>query len=230
MQAIILAGGLGTRLKPITEKIPKCMAPILGKPFLFYLLNLLRDRGVEEVVLCVGYLGEQVRSYFQDGSRLGLKIRYSQEMEKLLGTGGALKLAESLLQEKFLVINGDTYLNIDYNQTFNRFDASGKKALIVANRSINGERGDLEIDKSAIVLRYDKEISKNLGFVNAGTLVLRRDIVKTIEAGIPVSLEKEVLPLLIGQSEVIAWVTQEKFYDIGTFTNLRLFETHIQRG
>ena len=87
MQAVILAGGLGTRLRPITEKIPKCMAPVGDRPFLFYLLNLLKQHGIKRVVLCIGYLGEQVESYFEDGRKFGITIEYSQEKEKLLGTG-----------------------------------------------------------------------------------------------------------------------------------------------
>ena len=99
MQAVILAGGLGTRLRPLTEEIPKVMVSINGKPFLLYLLQLLKGQGVNDVVLCTGYLGQQVRNFFGNGKSLGVSLRYSEEKEKLLGTGGALKQTQSLLND-----------------------------------------------------------------------------------------------------------------------------------
>jgi NDP-sugar pyrophosphorylase family protein len=93
MQAVILAGGLGTRLKPLTEQIPKTMTPVNGKPFLLHLLELLIYHGINDIVLCTGYLSEQILKFFGSGENLGLRIRYSEEKEKLLGTGGALKQA-----------------------------------------------------------------------------------------------------------------------------------------
>ena len=99
MQAVILAGGLGTRLRPLTEQIPKVMVPVSGKPFLSHLLDLLRSQGVRDIVLCIGYLGKQVRDFLGNGGSLGITLRYSEEKERLLGTGGALKQARSLLAE-----------------------------------------------------------------------------------------------------------------------------------
>jgi len=226
---VILAGGLGTRLRPITEKIPKCLAPVGDRPFLCYLLEMLRDRGVRDVVLCTGYLGEQVEDCFGDGRSLGLNIQYSREKERLLGTGGALKLAENLLAESFLVVNGDTYLDIDYKDVYAQFAARRLPALIAANPVDESERSDLAISPDLTVLRYDK-YARGLGYVNAGVLVLRRDIISAVSSGHPVSLENEVFPELIKRCEMSAYISSEKFYDIGTFASLKGFETCLQGG
>ena len=114
MQAVILAGGLGTRLRPFTERIPKAMVPIGSKPFLEHQILLLRSQGIEEILLLVGYLADHIKDFFGDGSRYGLRISYSHE-EVPRGTGGALKLAQPKLQNNFLLLNGDTYLSMNYN-------------------------------------------------------------------------------------------------------------------
>src|SRR5215472_12241128 len=113
MQAVILAGGLGTRLWPLTKEIPKPMVPVAGVPYLERQLHLLARQGLRDVVMLTAYLGEQIEEYFGDGSRLGLSIRYSREREPL-GTGGALRDARHLLEDVFVVIYGDSYLPIDY--------------------------------------------------------------------------------------------------------------------
>src|SRR3989338_1997571 len=114
MQTVILAGGRGTRLSPITNMIPKPMVTVKDKPFLEYLLLMLKRNSLEKILLCVGYLGEKIEVYFGDGRRLGMEIKYSYEKEPL-GTAGGLKLAENLLEEEFLVLYGDSYLDIDYS-------------------------------------------------------------------------------------------------------------------
>lgn len=228
MQAVILAGGLGTRLRPITEKIPKCMAPVGDKPFLFYLLKLLKERGVEQVVLCIGYLGEQIEDYFKNGRRFGIAIRYSQEKGSLLGTGGALKLAEDLLEKDFLVINGDTYLDDDYRKIYDAFIENDKESLVVAYPTEDADPGNLKIDKDLLVTKYGKE-AKGLGYVDAGVLVLKRYVISGIESGNTVSLENELFPLLINRSQMAAFITKQKYYDIGTFAKLKCFENCLLR-
>jgi mannose-1-phosphate guanylyltransferase len=225
MQGVVLAGGLGTRLRPMTERMPKCMAQIGGKPFLFHVLSLLRQRGVHDIVVCIGYLGEQISDYFGDGREFGVNILYSQEREGLLGTGGALRLAEGLLGEEFLVINGDTYLDIDYELVYQELAASKKRAVIVASRSIRGERSDLQIDDRLVVMRYDKESNGFLGFVNAGVLALKRDVISGLPPGRPISLENDIFPGLIARGDMVAHVTEDVFYDIGTFDSLLTFQT-----
>src|SRR5436309_3537115 len=110
----ILAGGLATRLRPLTEKIPKALVPVAGRPFLAHQLELLRENGITRVVLCVGYLGEMIRDEFGDGREFGVELSYSFDGAKLLGTGSAVRKALPLLGETFYVLYGDSYLPIDY--------------------------------------------------------------------------------------------------------------------
>src|ERR1700761_771854 len=115
MTVAILAGGLATRLRPITEKIPKSLAPVAGEPFLAHQLRLLHSRGVRRAVLCVGYLGEMIESEFGDGSAFGVELRYSFDGPRLLGTGGALRRALPALRDPFFVLYGDSYLPVDFS-------------------------------------------------------------------------------------------------------------------
>lgn len=232
MQAVILVGGLGTRLKPMTEKVPKVMLPVKGKPFIVYLLGLLADSGINRIVLCVGYLGEQVREYLGEGRKLGINIAYSQE-KKLLGTGGALKQAQKFLDEQFLVINGDTYLPIDYRQVEQSFTSRGKKALMVVynNREDTGVQNNVELDSNLMVVRYDKERpDPELKYVEAGVLVLKQEVLEIIPGGHPISLADGLYPALIQQRELAAYISRRRFYDIGTLEQLKIFEEFVARG
>src|ERR1700686_1756541 len=123
MQAVILAGGLGTRLWPLTRQVPKPMVPVAGVPYLEHQLRLLKKQSILDIVLLTGYLGEQVEEYFGDGGSLGLAIRYSREPQPR-GTAGALREARSLLAGTFLLIYGDSYLPIDYAAVFERLGRS----------------------------------------------------------------------------------------------------------
>ena len=232
MQAVILAGGLGTRLKRLTEKVPKVMLPVKGRPFIVYLLELLTDSGINQIVLCVGYLGEQVREYLGNGRKLGINIAYSQE-KKLLGTGGALKQAQGLLDERFLVINGDTYLPINYKEVESSFFHRGKKAMVVVydNREDTGVKNNVVLDDHLMVVRYDKEKpDPGIGYVEAGILVLKRETLDIIPNKYPVSLEAGLYPTLIQQQELAAYITRQRFYDIGTLGQLKIFEEFVTRG
>ena len=233
MQGVILAGGLGKRLKPLTEQIPKVMVPVNDKPFLWHLLRLLKSRGVSDVVLCVGYLGKQVRDHFGDGEGLGVRIRYSEEKKGLLGTGGSLKQAQSLLDEHFLVINGDTYLPIDYKSVENTFLRRGKAALMVVygNQEDTGVKNNVALDNDLLVTRYEKASDNpHLKYVEAGVLALRREALEPIAEGHPISLEKGLYPTLIQQGQLAAYVTEQKFYDIGTPAQKRLLEEFLRKG
>ena len=233
MQAVILVGGLGTRLKPLTEQIPKVMVPVNGKPFLLHLLELLKSQGINDIVLCTGYLGEQVRDIFGDGENLGVRIRYSEEKGGLLGTGGALKQAQNLLDDYFLVINGDTYLPIDYSEVERAFLKRGKKALMVVydNQEDTGVKNNVELDNDLMVMRYDKEgYNSGLKYVEAGVLILRREILNLMKEGRSISLEKGLYRTLIQQRQLAAYVTEQRFHDIGTLKQKMIFEQFLEKG
>src|SRR2546423_2084989 len=131
----ILAGGLATRLRPATEKIPKALIEIAGEPFLTHQLRLLRAAAIRKVVLCVGYRGEMIQEEFRDGRQFGMELSYSFDGAALLGTGGALKQALPLLGERFLVLYGDSYLPIDYAAPAHALVASGKLGLMTVFRN-----------------------------------------------------------------------------------------------
>ena len=232
MQAVILAGGLGTRLGQLTKETPKVMVPINGKPFLLYLLQLLKSREIKDIILSIGYLGQQVRDFFGDGKSLGVSLRYSEEKEKLLGTGGALKQAQDLLDDYFLVINGDTYLPVDYRDVEKTYLKHNKKALMMVydNQEDTGVKNNVALDNDLMVIEYTKgNSSPSLKYVEAGALVFRRETLNLIKERVPVSLEKGLYPALIEQREMAAYVTRKRFYDIGTPQQQMVFAEFLKR-
>lgn len=231
MQVVILAGGLGTRLMPLTEEIPKVMISVDGKPFLLRLLQLLKGQGISDIVLCIGYRGQQVKDFFGNGEILGVNIRYSEERKRLLGTGGALKQAQSLLDNHFSVINGDTYLPIDYSEVEKAFLRRGKKALMVVynNQEDTGAKNNVALDDNLMVIRYDKENPElGLEYVEAGVLVFRQEVLSLIKENSTISLEEGLYPDLIQQGELAAYVTKQRFYDIGLSKQRGIFEEFLK--
>jgi NDP-sugar pyrophosphorylase family protein len=229
MQMVILAGGLGTRLRSLTYKIPKVMVLVGGRPFLEYVLGLLRQNGLGKIVLCVGYLGNQIREYFKDGTDFGVNISYSFERGKeLLGTGGALKNAAHLLENEFMVLYGDTLLDIDYQDLIHCFHRYGKSGTIVTfTNEIKIVRNNVEIDGKNQVISYNKQQECKANCVDAGVLVFKKDIVNLMPDGQKFSLEESVYPQLIAQKQFMAYPTSQRFYDIGTFERLQKFTKYL---
>jgi mannose-1-phosphate guanylyltransferase len=224
MQAVILVGGLGIRMRPATERVPKPMLPVAGKPFLDHQIELLKSHGVRQFVLLVGHLGKQIVDYFGDGSRIGIDITYSHE-ESPMGTGGALKNAERHLDSEFVLLNGDTYLDIRYAQLFEDYRAAGCKAMIVAfQNQDNRLLGNLALNADQKVVAYSKKNPVGLQQVDAGVIALDRQILELIPTGVKCSLEEEMYPVLIRAQEMRAWVTQQAFIDIGSPAGLEALE------
>ena len=225
MQAAILAGGLGTRLRPLTYEVPKPMVPINNKPYLEYQLEYLKKQGITEIVLLIGYLGEQIINYFGDGQPFGMNIRYSVE-DKPMGTGGGLKKAKGVLEEDFLLIYGDSFLPIDYNDLIKKYKKYQAKAVICAydNRVDTDVISNVEIDETTCrVLRYVKNVNDAaLRYVDAGVLLLNKKVLECIPENEVVSLEQQIFPRLIAQQSLYAYVSKERFYDIGTPDRLAL--------
>jgi NDP-sugar pyrophosphorylase family protein len=226
MQVVILAGGLGTRLSPITQKTPKVMVPIKGKPFLLHITHLLANQGIRDSVFCIGYLGDVVKDFFKKSEATKLRIRFSEDGGKLLGTGGALKHAQKLLDDCFCVINGDTFIPIDYKDLWHVFIKRGKKALMVVNRNEedSGVKNNVALDDDLLVIGYDKEKpDHHFKYVDAGLLILRRETLDIIGDQQPISLEEGLYPSLIQQKELAAYICEQKFFDIGTPERLKIF-------
>jgi NDP-sugar pyrophosphorylase family protein len=227
MQTVILAGGLGTRLWPLTETIPKPMVTVAGVPYLEHQLRLLAQQGLRDVLLLTGYLSEQIQTYFGTGEKLGLRLEYSREPAPL-GTGGALRHARRQLQDSFLVIYGDSYLPIQYRDALDRLAESSAQGLIVVYDNgfeDTSVKNNVDIDDSGFVSRYEKDSPDRLHYVEAGVLALRRSVVEQIPEGRQVSLEREFFPRLIENKQLAALVTRQRFYDIGTPERLALIES-----
>ena len=227
MQVVILAGGLGTRLWPLTKQVPKPMVPVAGVPYLEHQLRLLAKQRLRDVVLLTAYLGEQIEEYFGDGRGLGLAIRYSREPEPL-GTGGALRLAGPLLEDPFLVVYGDSYLPIDYAAVCRPFSSSDALGALVLYHDPNCETdvpGNVALSEDGLVTRYDKVAVNDpeLKYIEAGVLALRRAVIDLIPSG-KVSLEQEIFPALIRQRALLGIPTRQRFYDMGTPERLKVIE------
>jgi NDP-sugar pyrophosphorylase family protein len=229
MQAVILAGGLGTRLGDVTSRVPKCMVPVGGRPFLEHQLRLLQQHGVKDVLLLVGHLAEHVQRHFGDGAGCGLRIRYSVDAE-LLGTAGAVKRAEMLLQERFVLLYGDSYLAIDYGDLWARFVESAAPAMMVVYADAAGETGvprNVQVAADGRVAAYRKGAAGSaaaLGHIDAGVVALRRSVLAGIPADRPASLESDLYPALARDGRLHAYQSSRRFYDIGTPERLTVFE------
>ncbi len=194
MQAVVLAGGLGTRLLPITRTVPKAMVRISGRPFLEYQLELLRTHGITDIVLCVGYLGDMIKAHFGDGSRLGLSIRYGEEGDHLLGTAGALKNVEHCLRDEFFVTYGDGYLRLDYRQAMAYFQQHDRLDLMVVHR--NRDRYDRSnvVVTGAFVAAYDKtQRLHGMEYIDFGVSILRKEALQQIPPGQGHPFQRRVL-------------------------------------
>ncbi len=247
MQALILAGGLGTRLRPVVADRPKSMAAVDDRPFLAYQIAGLRRWGVEHVVLCVGYLHEHVSAYFGDGTASGLRIDYSVE-DRPLGTGGAVKLAERFVRGPFLVLNGDTYFDVDLRAMARAHQARAVPGGVNGNgrpgeAHTAGPLGTVAVVEvpdtrafGSVALRADgrieafREKSADLapGFINAGIYWLEKDVMNHIPSGRAVSLERDVFPGLVADRRgLYAFPAAGFFVDIGTPDGYAAFIAHI---
>ena len=217
MQVLILVGGLGTRLREIIKNIPKAMANIKGKPFLEYLILQLKNYNLNDIILCTGYLKEKIESYFENGNRLGVNIVYSEE-PKPLGTGGAIKLAESLVKsDDFIVMNGDSFFDIDLYKLIN-YHLNKKALATIALAEVKDIRrfGIVKIDKNGkIESFFEKAKKQNSNLINGGIYLLNKEIFKYIPKDKSISLEKEVFPKLINSNRFYGVSFKNYFIDIG---------------
>jgi len=230
MQIVILAGGLGTRLHPFTYELPKALIPIHDKPFLHHQIDLLKGNGIRDIVVCVGHLGDQVKDYFGDGRWLGVHITYSEEEGELLGTAGALKNAEPLLDDEFFLTYGDSYQMLDYAEVMSYFRRFSKLGLMVVYRNANRYgRSNVSVG-GGLVTAYDKEgRTPGMVYINYGLSVLRRGALAFIPPGQPFSQE-DFYQMLIDRRELLAYETKQRFYEIGSPRGLEEFRTLVASG
>jgi N-acetyl-alpha-D-muramate 1-phosphate uridylyltransferase len=230
LQAVILAGGLGTRLGDLTKAVPKPMVLVEGKPFLEHEVGLLKLGGIDDFVLCVGYLGEVVEGYFGDGARWGVTMRYSYDGPRLLGPVGALKGAEPLLKEHFFVTYGDAYLRVDYARLMAAL-VDSRRLGVMAVYENNGRYGKSDLLVSnGFVTRYDKSAQPGeMEWVNFGVSALRKEALGLVAAERECG-EEEFYGKLIERGELAAFPVDDRFYEIGTPQSLKEFERFISSG
>jgi mannose-1-phosphate guanylyltransferase len=229
--AIILAGGLGTRLRAAVSDRPKVLAPAAGRPFLDYVLAYLAGQGIRQVILSAGYLADQVRSFAGSGKRWGLAVQYAVE-ETPLGTGGALRLAARGLAEPFFALNGDTLFVVDLQSLWKTHTAAGAAATIALLPVEAGrERGCVALDSGGKILAFDeKPAGAGQAVVNGGVYVLEPNALETVPEGQPVSIERELFPRLSAQGRLFGQVQHGYFADIGTPQSLAAFEADVLAG
>ncbi|EAH7090767.1 D-glycero-D-manno-heptose 1-phosphate guanosyltransferase [Campylobacter coli] len=210
MQAIVLAGGLGTRLRSVVQDLPKPMAPINGEPFLAFVLEHLKKQGITEVILSVSYKYELIQEYFKDEFH-GMRIRYNIEKE-LLGTGGAIKDALKLIKNEVYVLNGDTFFDIDLKKLV----LSNSNKICIALKQIqNFDRyGTVNIDKQGLVTSFEEKVFKKQGLINGGIYLLKKDIFDKFDLEKKFSFE-EFLQENYKSLKIQTQIFDDYFIDIG---------------
>lgn len=217
----ILVGGLGTRLLPLTETIPKGMLPIRGEPFIAHQLRLLRNQGIERVVLCVGYLGELIRDFVGDGRAFGLKADYSWDGSTPLGTAGALRRALPKFGDAFFVIYGDSYLPCDYRVVQDAFCGSGKLALMTVFRNDGQwDASNVEFTDGRIVA-YDKQNrTPRMRYIDYGLGAFQSSVFEALPN--KACDLATVYSDLLSQGELAALEVKQRFYEAGSLDGIRL--------
>ncbi|MDP9377168.1 MAG: NDP-sugar synthase [Actinomycetota bacterium] len=219
MQAVILAGGEGTRLRPLTSTVPKPVVPLVDRPFIAFMLDWLSSHGIDDVVMSCGHMAHGVRNVLGDGSAVGLRIRYVEEPSPM-GTGGALKYAEDLLDERFLMLNGDSLADFDLTAQMAWHEAKGARgtlALVAVPDPSN--YGLVKTDEEGCVTAFIEKPAADAAlenrYVSAGAYVLERSILELLEPGSPASIERDVFPRLVGDG-LYAMTVDGYWLDIGT--------------
>jgi NDP-sugar pyrophosphorylase family protein len=240
----ILAGGLATRLRPITGKIPKSLLPVAGKPFLAHQLELLQSRGIRRAVLCIGHLGEMIQREFGNGSAFGVQLDYSfdssrhsdlprqSEAEmgakadgpKLLGTGGAIKRALPLLGDEFFVLYGDSYLPVEYQPIAEFFRRSGKLGCMTVYRNEGRYDTSNVVFRAGEIAVYDKKNrSPEMRHIDYGLSLFKASVFESYSAGQPFDLA-EVMGKLVREKQLAGYEVRERFYEIGSPAGLAELE------
>lgn len=226
----ILAGGMATRLRPLTNRIPKVLLDVAGKPFAVRQIELLRQHGFKEIVFCLGYLGEQVRASLGDGSHWGVNLNYVFDGARPLGTGGALQKALPFLGEAFAVLYGDSYLECDYEAVVHAFELSGRQALMTVFRNAGQWDHSNVFFQRGCIQRYDKQfVSLEMQHIDYGLGVLRSSVLKAYPTDKSLDLA-QVYQNLLARNELAGFEVEQRFYEIGSPAGLEETREYFSRG
>ena len=234
LPCVILAGGLGTRMRPLTEAIPKALVPVLGVPFVDWQLAHLAEQGVDRVLLCVGHLGDRLRAHVGDGDHLGLTVSYADEGPSLRGTAGALRLAMDggVLPDEFLLLYGDSYLPVSLRDIVAAWRASRAPALMTVLR--NDDRWDASnaVYENGRVVAYDKTrpaaTVARMHWIDYGLSVLTRAVIAERVPPGTVSDLADVLRDLAAAGMLAGCEVSERFYEVGSPRGLAELEAHLR--
>ena len=226
--AVILAGGLATRLRPLTEVIPKALVDINGEPFVVHQLKSLYEQGIRKVVMCVAYLGEQIVDVLGNGNQLGMQVAYSFDGNPLLGTAGAIKKALPKIDEKyFFVLYGDSYLLCDYRAAQEKFLQSQKMALMtVFNNQSQWDKSNVEFLAGEIVCYDKKHKTPQMQHIDYGLGVFAKTAFDSIPSDIPFDLEI-LYQQLLKQRQFAALEVKQRFYEVGSFLGIEEFKEYL---
>lgn len=223
----ILCGGLGTRLKPITEKIPKALVEVAGKPFIFHQLEYLSQQNIEKVVLCLGHMGEKIEKEVTQNTFNGLQIEYSYDGMPLKGTGGAIKKAIPLLGDNFYVQYGDSFLPVNYKSIERFYFESNKPALMTVFRNNNKwDKSNVIFDNYFISEYNKKEFKPNMHFIDYGLSILSKSLFDSYSDNESFDLSDLYHQLSI-LGNLAGFEVVERFYEIGSHEGLEEFELYL---
>jgi N-acetyl-alpha-D-muramate 1-phosphate uridylyltransferase len=217
---VIIAGGLATRLHPLTETIPKSLLNINSEPFIAHQLRLLHKKGIQNIVLCLGYLGKMVMDYVNNNNQFGLNISYVFDGPTLLGTAGAIKRALPILDEAFFVLNGDSYLLCDYSAVQTTFIKSQKQALMTVFHNQGRWDNSNILFSDGRILMYDKHHpTSHMLHIDYGLSVFKKSAFSMVPENIFFDLST-VYQALLKQNQLAAYEVSERFYEIGSYTGI----------
>jgi MurNAc alpha-1-phosphate uridylyltransferase len=227
--AVILAGGLATRLRPLTETIPKALLDINGEPFIAHQLRLLKSKGISEVVICMGYLGEQVVSFVGKGENFGIKVVYSQDGNSLRGTAGAIKKAVPLLPESFFVLYGDSYLDTNYSAVQKTYELANKLALMTVYKNDNHwDKSNIEFFDGSIHLYDKQQLTSRMHYIDYGMGIFNKTVFNNVSENEPYDLA-DLYKQLLKQNDLAAHEVFQRFYEIGSLTGMEELKHYLQQ-
>ena len=228
LPVIILAGGLASRLYPVTRDTPKALIPLNGRPFIDHQLAILKEKGVTHVILCLGNLGTLIEEFVGDGSRWGMRVQYSYDGERLLGTGGAVKKAAGILPDSFMILYGDSYLDIDFKPVVKEFYAQNLPVLMTVYQNRNEMDMSNILMKDGRILKYDKtDLNPAMEYIDYGLTIIKREVFDRYPSDEPFDLAL-VLSQSVDAGMVAVYEVEQRFYEIGSAQGIKETENYIR--
>jgi len=217
MQVVILAGGLGTRIKSVAPDLPKSLIPIHGLPFIDYQFELLKRHGLTDVVLCIGFHGDQIVDHVGDGAKFGVRVRYAEEdPNQLLGTGGAVVNALPMLAKEFVILYGDSYLPVDYSGLVTTYRSCGCQAMMtVIQNGGQWDASNARVEGDRVVFYSKSARPEEADWIDYGLTFLQRDVIESYaDLEMPLDMGR-IQGELVDQKQMAAQIMEQRFYEIG---------------